>query len=212
MAEYSQAGILTAVLLFTAFTLRDVYLGKTSVQQHQDANSLDMEPDDLRETEPHKLAKQTLYTGPVLKFQYWVFEDYARAVSQVYPDVRIEGENYLPKPIYRYIASLISYFKFLLIALVASGYSIFPMLGMDPPRIWTWSQENKISSCLMVFFLSNMIETQCLSSGAFEITLNDVPIWSKLQSGHVPNIQEIFHILDNHLKMNQIDRTSFSTS
>lgn len=30
----------------------------------------------------------------------------------------------------------------------------------------------QISSCLMVFFLSNMIETQCLSTGAFEITLN----------------------------------------
>lgn len=73
MVEYSQAGILTALLLFTAVTLRDVYLGKNSAQQqHQATNSLDMEPDDLRETEPHKLAKQKLYTGPVLKFQYCI--------------------------------------------------------------------------------------------------------------------------------------------
>ncbi|KAK2890691.1 hypothetical protein Q8A67_013334 [Cirrhinus molitorella] len=55
---------------------------------------------------------------------------------------------------------------------------------MDTPRIWSWGQENKIFSCLMAFFLSNMLETHFLSTGAFEISLNDVPIWSKLQSGY----------------------------
>ncbi|TRZ02501.1 hypothetical protein DNTS_000078, partial [Danionella cerebrum] len=35
-----------------------------------------------------------------------------------------------------------------------------------------------------------------------KITLNDFPIWSKLQSGYLPNIQELFQILDNHLKKN----------
>ncbi|KAL0973961.1 hypothetical protein UPYG_G00213450 [Umbra pygmaea] len=58
------------------------------------------------------------------------------------------------------------------------------MLGVETPRAWTWSQENKIFACLMTFFLSNMLETHFLSTGAFEITLNDVPIWSKLQSGY----------------------------
>jgi len=95
----------------------------------------------------------------------------------------------------------------------------------------------------MAFFLSNMLETHFLSTGAFEVTLNgnvlwmttllggkknlkytyeqcmsqmhnylsvlDVPIWSKLQSGYVPNIQELFQILDNHLKMNQVDKMNF---
>jgi selT/selW/selH-like putative selenoprotein len=60
----------------------------------------------------------------------------------------------------------------------------------------------------MGFFLSNMLETYFLSTGAFEITLNDVPVWSKLQSGYVPNIQELFQILDNHLKMNHMPFTS----
>lgn len=79
------------------------------------------------------------------------------------------------------------------------------------------------------------METHFLSTGAFEITLNgglglncwrcqgkcvvkeilvfcllDVPLWSKLQSRYVPNIQEIFKILDSQLKMNQVDQMSFS--
>ncbi|MBN3302034.1 SELT2 protein, partial [Amia calva] len=219
MAEYSQAGILTALLLFTVVTVRDIYMGKNLAQQQQQAaDSLGVGSGGLRDMDTHKPAKQKMYTGPVLKFQFWyanrysrVFEEYSRSIGQLYPDIQIEGENYPAKPIYRYIASFISYFKLLAIALVVSGYNPFPVLGMDTPRIWTWSQENKIFSCLMTFFFSNMLETQCLSTGAFEITLNDVPIWSKLQSGYVPNIQELFQILDNHLKMNQVDKISFPT-
>ncbi|TNN01959.1 hypothetical protein fugu_011341, partial [Takifugu bimaculatus] len=84
-------------------------------------------------------------------------------------------------------------------------------LGLDTPRAWIWSQENKIFSCLMAYFLCNMMETHFLSTGAFEVTLNDVPLWSKLQSGYVPNIQEIFKILDNQLKINTRKTSSLNT-
>lgn len=131
-----------------------------------------------------------------------MFEEYSQAIQQLYPDVRIEGENYLPKPMYRYIATFVSYFKLAVIALIITGYNPFPLLDIETPRIWTWSQENKIFACLMTFFLCNIIETQCLSTGAFEISLNDVPVWSKLESGRVPNIRELLQILDNHIKMN----------
>ncbi|KAK3535546.1 hypothetical protein QTP70_016816 [Hemibagrus guttatus] len=69
-----------------------------------------------------------------------------------------------------------SYFKLLAIALIVTGQNPFQTLGTNTPRVWSWGQENKIFSCLMVFFLSNMLETQFLSTGAFEITLNGV--WS----------------------------------
>ncbi|KAG7249954.1 hypothetical protein CRUP_033870, partial [Coryphaenoides rupestris] len=140
-----------------------------------------------------------------------VFQEYSRAISQLYPDIRIEGKNYPPTAINNYLGNFFSYFKLLVITLVVSGQNPFPILGLATPRAWTWSQENKIFSCLMAFFLSNMLETHFLSTGAFEITLNDVPIWSKLQSGYVPNIQEVFQILDNHIKMNQVDQMSFSS-
>lgn len=88
----------------------------------------------------------------------------------------------------------------------------------------------------MAYFVCNMVETHFLSTGAFEISLNgesglkrtslimvdgvrvlnmffslsDVPLWSKLQSGYVPNIQEILKILHSQLKINQVDQMSFS--
>lgn len=39
-----------------------------------------------------------------------------------------------------------------------------------------------------------------MSSGAFEISLNDIPIWSKLETGRIPSPQELFEIIDNQIK------------
>lgn len=79
-------------------------------------------------------------------------------------------------------------------------------------------------SSLMLFFISNAIETQLITSGAFEIFLNgnilfsvvflvyappiprlltflsifneDVQIWSKLQSERMPHEKELMQMLD----------------
>uniref|UniRef100_A0A8D2ZEF5 Selenoprotein T n=1 Tax=Scophthalmus maximus TaxID=52904 RepID=A0A8D2ZEF5_SCOMX len=137
-----------------------------------------------------------------MKMQFRVFEEYTQALYQRYPDIRIEGENYLPIPVYRHFASFLSMFKLLVIGLIIIGRDPFALLGMQAPGVWEWGQGNKIYACMMVFFFSNMIENQLMSTGAFEITLNDVPVWSKLESGHLPSMQQLVQILDNEMKMN----------
>lgn len=47
-----------------------------------------------------------------------------------------------------------------------------------------------------------MIENQCMSTGAFGITLNDVPVWSKLESGYLHSMQQLVQILDDEMKLN----------
>lgn len=32
------------------------------------------------------------------------------------------------------------------------------------------------------------------------MTLNDVPVWSKLETGRVPQPNELFDIIDNHMR------------
>ncbi|KAG5847757.1 hypothetical protein ANANG_G00129600 [Anguilla anguilla] len=125
-----------------------------------------------------------------------------QVLNQRYPDIRIEGENYLPLPIYQHVASFLSVFKLALIGLIVLGKDPFHFLGMQTPGLWAWGQENKIYACMMVFFFSNMLENHCMSTGAFEITLNDVPVWSKLESGHLPSMQQLVQILENEMKMN----------
>ena len=62
--------------------------------------------------------------------------------------------------------------------------------------------DNKLYAGLMIFFLSNAVETQLISTGAFEIVLDSLPVWSKIESGRIPQPPELFQIIENHFKMN----------
>ena len=64
-----------------------------------------------------------------------------------------------------------------------------------------------IYSCFMLFFVCNAIETQLTSTGAFEISLNDVTIWSKLKSGRIPQVNELMQIIDSHVNMGRSNPT-----
>ena len=47
----------------------------------------------------------------------------------------------------------------------------------------------------MIFFFFNSLESYLISTGAFEIFVNDVPLWSKLQSGRLPSSDEFVQML-----------------
>jgi len=55
---------------------------------------------------------------------------------------------------------------------------------------------------MMLFFIGNAIESQLISTGAFEISIDSMPLWSKMESGRIPQPPELFQILENHFKMN----------
>ena len=38
--------------------------------------------------------------------------------------------------------------------------------------------------------------------GAWLFIFVDVPVWSKLESGHLPSMQQLVQILDNEMKLN----------
>nr|SVE77256.1 EOG090X0DP2 [Daphnia lumholtzi]SVE77868.1 EOG090X0DP2 [Daphnia lumholtzi]SVE78498.1 EOG090X0DP2 [Daphnia lumholtzi]SVE79127.1 EOG090X0DP2 [Daphnia lumholtzi] len=130
-----------------------------------------------------------------------VFEQYAAILEQKYPSLAIEGENHPPPFLNQKIAQFLGIVKMLLILLVVSGTNIFQHLGVQTPSVWEWTQQNKFYACLMTFFLCNAVEGQLISTGAFEITLNDVPLWSKLETGRIPQPPELFQMIDNHLSM-----------
>jgi len=50
-----------------------------------------------------------------------------------------------------------------------------------------------------VFFLGNMIESSLLSSGAFEVTVNGEPVWSKLETGYMPSMEHLISVIDDRL-------------
>jgi len=132
-----------------------------------------------------------------------VFEQFSHAIQQKYPDLNIQGDNYPPPPLRASAVQFISLAKIAIILLIIAGQNPFTWFQAQTPGIWNWALQNKIYACMMLFFISNAIEGQLISTGAFEITFNDVPVWSKLETGRIPSPQEMFQILDNHMRLNE---------
>ena len=121
-----------------------------------------------------------------------------------YTDLVITGENYNPGAGRLQMAQLIGACKMLLIGCLMFSFNPWTYFGQDTlgacPSLVTWALDNKIYACLMVFFLSNMVETQLISSGAFGVTVNGQLIWSKLETGGAPQPQTLVNLVRDKLK------------
>jgi len=145
--------------------------------------------------------------APTLTFLYCyscgykkAFDEYSNILMDKYPEIQIRGNNYDPPGLNMYISKILVVAKYCLMALIGSSFDLFGFLGMATPSFWTWAVENKLFAIMMTFFFTNMLEAQLISSGAFEISLNDIPIWSKLTTGRIPAPQELFQIIESHLQ------------
>lgn len=136
-----------------------------------------------------------------------MFEQYANILREKYPEISILGDNYPPPDWKLWMAQMLGAAKLLFILMIIAGINVWEWLGQETPSWWTWFTNNKIYACMMVFFLCNAVEGQLVSTGAFEISFNDVPVWSKLETGRIPQPPELFQIIDNHVRFDQNSNT-----
>lgn len=122
-------------------------------------------------------------------------------LQQKYPELAITGDNFSPGGYRLQFAQIIGVMKMAIIVMVLASINLFQNVGQPTPSWWAWMLENKLYACMMTFFLCNAVETQLISTGAFEIQLNDMPLWSKLESGRIPQPGELFQIIENHINM-----------
>lgn len=192
MTDYSKIAYSCIFLYITICSFKDL-----CVQTSNDAKQIPMTKVGLNSN-----------IGPTLKFLYCyscgyrkAFEDYSSIIRQKYPEISITGGNYDPPAFNLLVARTLGFLKILIIISVLFGINIFNYLNIEQPSWWTWCTTNKIYSCLLIFFISNAIEGHFISTGAFEISLNDIPVWSKLETGRIPQPPELFQIIDNHMML-----------
>lgn len=194
-----------ACVVAVSFTVRDLLLAAE--------NPKAVSKDQSKNMEGHTVLAEP--SGPSIKFLIcygWgykkVFEEYAQVIRQRYPQLSIQGGNYPPGPLNQMIAQVISIIKWIILGTIVFGdkVKVWDMVGMTPPGVYTWSQHNKIVSCLGVFFLSNTIENALIQTGAFEVELNGMPVWSKLKTGRVPQGSELFEIIENQLQLSSLNK------
>ena len=82
-----------------------------------------------------------------------MFDQFAYAIQQKYPELVIHGDIYPPSAINTIIAQVFSIAKIIIIVLIVSGQNPFTMLQMETPGLYTWAMENKVTThCLDFLF------------------------------------------------------------
>jgi len=107
------------------------------------------------------------------------------------------GDVYPPSSFAVWIAELSGILWMLGISLLIFGKSIFDIIGLPVPSFVDYITNNKVQTFIILFVMNN-IGHSFLATGAFEIYLNDELIFSKLQAGRFPTMNEIFTILDSY--------------
>ena len=74
------------------------------------------------------------------------------------------------------------------------GESLFSAIGMKEPDFFVWMKQNKIQTIAMLYFVNSFGNAQ-LATGAFEIYVDDVLRYSKLQTKHLPSADDIIFAL-----------------
>lgn len=110
-------------------------------------------------------------------------------------DVVITGANFPPTENQKMIAQATQVLWFVGLAFVFVGDTIVKTLGFkEMPDLYKQAKENKMIVLGGLWFLNNWGNTQ-LSTGAFEIYLDDQLIFSKINSGKVPTGEMILQLL-----------------
>lgn len=187
------------------FTVRDVLYGRSEVEQDiakpvvNDLHS-GIAPGILNEAS-HMTNVPAI---PTIKVQYCqscgyfqAFQEISKMLKHNYPEIKVEGEVHKPNFIRSAIINLLFIAKIGVLAMIYMNFNPFTYFNLPTPGIWTYLMQSKISSSLMVLFLCNTIEGNLGSTGAFEIFYNDIPVWSKIQTGRMPSAPELLSIIQS---------------
>lgn len=182
---------LSTVLLLTCYDLHRFYLNQTIRSQ-----------EDTRTSIPTPKIKIHRQLSPVIKFHYCLssgyenlFKQFSQLVQTHYPYMALHGEHYSPGRICSSIGKALSILKILLLILILLNQNPFQWFHLSTPMIYSIALENKLYACLMIFLALNSMESFFVSTGAFEIFVDDVPLWSKLHTGRIPSANEFVQML-----------------
>lgn len=142
---------------------------------------------------------------PTIKIQYChscgyrqAFDEISKMIQIQFPDrFKLEGELHQPNFIRSQLVNLLFITKIAVLIMIYMDFNPFTYFQMESPRLWNYLSQSKVSSSLMILFLANSIESNMMSTGAFEIYYNDMPIWSKLDTGRMPQMSELLQIVQS---------------
>lgn len=119
-------------------------------------------------------------------------------LNERYGNVQVIGTNYpVPAP-KMMMARVVIGLLFFGILTSLMGETLCKWFGIThKPEIVTTMTQNKLASCMFIWFVGNLVTSALTSTGAFEISYNGQMIFSKIRTGRMPKVDEIMEAIDN---------------
>ncbi|RLU17880.1 hypothetical protein DMN91_010119 [Ooceraea biroi] len=157
-----------------------------------------------------------------------VFEQYASILKEKYPELHVEGQNFNPPGYNMFVAKSLGMLKILIIILIVSGFDFGRPLpsvwqwcidnrfyaciliflicnAIEGQLISSGAFEihfnGKHDSYLVLLTEIRLGSSDGAQTARSRPCVSDVPVWSKLETGRIPQPPELFQIIDFHLDM-----------
>lgn len=120
----------------------------------------------------------------------------AQYLRENYPEIVLDGEPY-PIPLYvQVLSKFVGAFNIFLMINIFTSFSLLGYLGVSNGII-EWLNENKQMFIFLPFVLSSIIGS-LTNTGAFELYVNDILEFSKLETGRFPTKLELTKIFSKY--------------
>ena len=100
--------------------------------------------------------------------------------------LRVQALPYPVPPSRVWLASVIFYLQLAMVALILLSDSLAPRLGLP-------GLESKLYPIVGIWFVGNMIQGAMTKTGAFEIWKGSTLIWSTLNAGRMPSMDDLIN-------------------
>lgn len=94
------------------------------------------------------------------------------------------------------MANILQMFFYVFLAFIIFGDTICQKLGITTPDFVKSMMESKMMYSVGGFFIFAQISQHLRSTGAFEISVNDDLVYSKLETGEMVDAQKLHHIFE----------------
>lgn len=125
------------------------------------------------------------------------FNQLRQLLETNFPELRgrVRGSNY-PAPLYATILSYaLTFFQFFTFVVMYAGDSIWryvPFMRGQAPEWYYTMKQNGIPVLIALFLILPTVIQAHVKTGAFEVYLDGAIVFSKLGSGRMPTIQDVY--------------------
>jgi len=112
-----------------------------------------------------------------------------------YPGIEVIASHYPVSPLNALLAQVVTGTQMALIGTILVGGQLFANAAGGEENFPEWFkglQQNKLGACVAVWFVGNLVGSGLSNTGAFDIAYDGELVFSKMNTGRMPVVQEIF--------------------